>query len=49
MWMPRESSDVVPRIVTAKVIEEQERIEICRITKSESAAQMHAGTFHRWL
>jgi hypothetical protein len=49
MRVPWESSDVVPRIITTKVIEKQERIEVCRIAESEGAAQMHAGTFHCWL
>jgi hypothetical protein len=45
--VPRESRQVILRNVIAKIIEQQERIEIRRVAKPKSAAEMHARAFAR--
>src|SRR5437763_17103918 len=41
--MPGKAGQIVLRPVVAEVVEQQERIEIARLSKSESPAQMNAG------
>src|SRR6476660_612745 len=47
MRMPRESREVVLRVVVAKVIEEQKRIVVFRVAESERSAELNACAFHR--
>ena len=44
MRMPREAGQVVLRDVVAKIIQQQERIEIGSISKTERAAKVNART-----
>ena len=46
MRMPGEARPVVVRTVVAEVVEQQERIELCRIAEAEGAAQFHARSLH---
>jgi hypothetical protein len=45
MRMPRKSGEVVFRHVVAEVVEQKEWIKVLRISKSECAPKVHAGTF----
>src|SRR5205807_9462676 len=49
MRVPRKSGEIVARIVIAKVVEQQERIEFGRVAKSERALELDAGAFERRL
>ena len=41
--MPRESSQVVFRVVIAKIVQQQKRIEILCLAEAEGALQLHAS------
>jgi hypothetical protein len=43
--MPGETGHVVGRLVAAKVIEEQERIGLFRVTEAKGSAQANTGAF----
>src|SRR5215472_12160675 len=45
MRMPWKAGQVIFRNVIAKVIQQQERIEVLRVSEPERPAQMHAGAF----
>src|ERR1700732_2354127 len=45
MGMPRESGKVILWDVVAKIVEEEERIEVGGAAKSKSPPQMHSGAF----
>ena len=45
--MPREALEIIVRPLVAKVVEEQERIELGRIAEAERALQLDAGAFDR--
>ena len=45
MGVPRKSGAVVVRTIVAEIIEQQERVELIRLTETEGAVQLHAGTF----
>jgi hypothetical protein len=45
MRVPRESGEVVARVVVAEIVEEQERIELRRISEAKSTPEVHAGAF----
>src|SRR5439155_27376176 len=45
VWMPREAGEIVGRVLVAKVIEQQKRIELCRLAEAERTLQLHAGAF----
>jgi hypothetical protein len=47
--MPWESRPVVVRVVIAKIIQQQEWIEIFRLAESEGALQLDAGAFNSGL
>ena len=47
--MPRKTGKIVLWNVVAKVVEQQERIELFGVAETECAAQMDAGAFHGWL
>ena len=49
MRMPRKSGEIVFGNVVAKIIEQQKRVEVLSISEAESAAQVHARAFKRWL
>src|SRR5262249_55026706 len=49
MRMPREAGEIILGNIVAKVIQQEERIEVLRIPETESAAQMYARPFGRWL
>ena len=49
MGMPGEARPVVVRPIVAEVVEQQERIELCRIAEAECPAQLHARSLHGWL
>src|SRR5262245_41823963 len=44
--MPRKAFQVIFRHVVAKIVEQQEGIEIRRVAETEGAPQVYAGTFH---
>ena len=41
--MPRKSGQVIFRVVIAKIVQQQKRIEILRFAEAEGALQLHAG------
>jgi hypothetical protein len=45
--MPRKTGQVIPRIVVAEIVEQQEWIEFRRVAKAEPALQPDAGAFER--
>ena len=49
MRMPRESGQIILRDIIAKIIEQEERVELGRVAEAERAAQMHARAFEGWL
>jgi len=49
MRMPGETGEIIGRPIVAEIIEQQERIGLLGVAKTESAAQLHAGTFDRGL
>src|SRR5262245_56739236 len=49
MRMPRKAGDVILGTLITKIIEEQERIEVGRVTKAEGALQLHARALQRRL
>src|SRR5262245_56402077 len=48
MRMPRESREIVARVLVAEVVEEQEGIELPRVAKAERPPEMHARAFGGW-
>src|ERR1700683_3195396 len=49
MRMPGKSRQIIFRNVVAKIVEQKKWVEFFRISKAESAAQMHARAFQRGL
>ncbi len=49
MRMPGKSGEIVLGDVIAKIVEQEERIEVVGVAEAEGAAQMHAGAFERGL
>ena len=47
--MPRKSGEVIFRVVIAKIVQQQKRVEILRFTEAESALQPHASALDRGL
>jgi hypothetical protein len=47
MRVPGKAGEVVRGVVVAKIVEQQERIEVGRIAESERALQPDAGAFER--
>jgi len=47
--MPRESGQIVGRVVVPKIVEQEERIVLGGVTEPERAAELHARAFHRGL
>ena len=47
--VPGESSDIVPRVVRAEIVQEQERVKLRHLAVAKSAPQMDASTFDRGL
>jgi hypothetical protein len=45
VWMPRESSQIILWNIIAKIVEEEEGIELFCVSKTECPAKMHARTF----
>src|SRR5208282_2235223 len=48
VWMPGKSLHVVFWTLIAEIIQQQERIELFRLAKTEGPLQLHAGAFDRW-
>src|SRR5438876_3216006 len=46
MWMPRETGPIVVGILIAKIVEQQERIEIACITEAECTAKPDTGALN---
>jgi hypothetical protein len=46
MRMPGKAGAVVVRQVVAKIVQQEERIELARLAKAEGASQLDAGSFH---
>src|SRR5713101_7586722 len=46
MRMPGEAGAIVVRAVVAKIVEQQERIELAGLSESERAVELHPGAFH---
>src|SRR5262249_16538359 len=49
MRMPWKSRQVIVRILIAKIVEKQKRIEVFRLPKTERALQLYPGAFNGWL
>jgi hypothetical protein len=49
MRMPGKAGTIFVRAVVAKIVEQQERVELGSVAETERAAQMHAGAFDRGL
>src|SRR5271169_6742211 len=49
MRMPGKAGEVILGNVVAKIVEQEERIELMRVAEAEGTAQMHSGTFERGL
>src|SRR5581483_8878461 len=49
MRMPGKSCQIVSRVLIAKIVQQQERIEILCLSKTERALQLHARAFNRRL
>ena len=49
MRMPREAGEIIVRDVVAKIVEQEEGIEVGGIAEAERAAQMHARAFESGL
>jgi hypothetical protein len=49
MGMPRETRQIVLGIFIAKIVEEQKRIEIPRLSKTECPLELNTGAFDRGL
>jgi hypothetical protein len=49
MGMPRETRQIVSGPVATKVIEQQERIEVARVTETKPPMQMNPGAFQSGL
>ena len=47
MRMVREPGDVIPRIIGAKFVEQQERVEMIELIGGDDARHTHAGTVCR--
>src|SRR6266850_2506945 len=47
MRVPWKAGEIVVRVLVAKIVEEQKRIELGRIAKPERALQLDAGAFER--
>ena len=45
MRMPRKAGQVIRRILVAKIVQQQERIELRGLAEAEGALQLHAGAF----
>src|SRR5207245_2449991 len=43
MRMPRKPGEIILRMVVAKIVEQQERIELGRFPETECPLQLHAG------
>ena len=46
MGMPRKALLIRVRLIIAKIVKQQKRIQHGWVTKAEGAVQMHAGTLH---
>ena len=49
MWVPGKSREVVLWNVIAKVVEQEERIEVVGVAETKGAAQMHSRSLERGL
>jgi len=43
--MPRETGNIVGRMVVAKIVEEEERVELLRFAETEGTLLFDAGAF----
>ena len=46
MRMPRKAGAIIVGPVVAKIVEQEERIELARLAEAEGAAQFDAGSLH---
>ena len=46
MRMPRESGEIILRLIVSKIVQEKERINVCRIAEAECAVKVHTRALH---
>src|SRR5580692_12358936 len=48
VWMPRETGQVVGRILVAEIVQQEERVKVFRFAETEGALQFDARTLDGW-